>query len=456
MKPAESKNRTDPPPRLSWLAWLKWVATEDHCEWANRYVYWLKSPLGILLLCGVFALLCGVFVAPQVLLLLAVVAAVVLVGAAWPSVAVRGLRCQLIYAAPRGREGKPTQARLVVTNRWPWPVWGLAIDDPAFAHAVGQTPDAPAAAEPTANGPTASGPTATQVALARIDGWSRSSYNWSFVPPRRGVYPSREVRIVTGFPFGLRRAARPVEVRRSLTVWPETFWLPPLEDQQTRRDWGGELSETAVGMDGTRLGARDFRPGDSLRDVHWAKSARHERLIVSEREASVVADCTVVVDVDPAHHAGVGGQSTLEWSLKIAASICESAASGRGRVNLWLGGVRHTSGAGGAKLAKLLDGIARFGAATQAGTAEGGGAASAGPAPAAQHARPGESVISIGTDASGHLAGRAIVLSRRAFDSRAPSTQAPHGWIQIEAAADVPGQVLRGWRGVKRGLRHDH
>ena len=90
-----SVNQSNPhsPPRSkrSWFAWIVWVAAEDHCEWANRYVYWLKTPLGVLLSCAVFSLLCGLFYAPQAFLLLAVIAAVVAVGIAWPGIAVRGL-----------------------------------------------------------------------------------------------------------------------------------------------------------------------------------------------------------------------------------------------------------------------------------------------------------------------------------------------------------------------------
>lgn len=421
------------PSKRSWLTWLTWLATEDHCEWANRYVYWLKTPLGVLVLCALFSLLCGLFVAPQVFVLLVVILAVVAVGYAWPGIAVRGLNCRLVFSASRGREGKPTAAKLIVTNRWPWPVWGLAVDDPAFARATGalatgQTSDADA----------------TPVALSRIDGWSRNSYDWTFIPPLRGVYPSSEVRVVTGFPFGLRTAARAVEVERTLTVWPETFWLPPLQQHQSRRDWAGELSESMVGTDGTRLGVRDYRQGDSLRDVHWAKSARHERLIVSEREASIVEDYKVVVDVDPENHSGSGSNSTLEWALKIAASICESVCSSRGRVELWLGSERISTGAGGEQLAELLDSIAKFDALSPSRESANRTKRSA------QHTH----IISVGTEASVGLNGRSIVLRRDALAGcKENQEDVSSGWINIESSDDVPGQVLRGWRATTRSVR---
>lgn len=433
MNAIESNPPVSPSSDRTWLAWLAWLATEDHCEWANKYVQWVKSPLGILLVSALFSLLCGLFVATQAFLLLAVILAVVFVGLAWPSIAVRGVRCRLVFTSARGREGKPTQAKLIIANRWPWPVWGLAVEDPAFAKAVG------ACCSTQETGRTFE----TPVALARIDGWSRSSFHWNFIPPLRGIYPNRQVQIVTGFPFGLHRASRRVEVDRCLTVWPETFWLPPLEQRHSRQDWSGELSESLVGTDGTRLGVRDYRQGDNVRDIHWAKSARHERLIVSEREASVVENYRVIVDVDPSSHTGTGSGSTLEWALKIAASICESVATGRGRVELWLGEQRIVA-SGGKQLVTLLDDISRFDPA----------ALPSKPAPTASRQISSAHLIHVGTDAAQALSGRSIVLNRGAFSPQTTNQEASEfGWITIDSTGDIPGQILRGWRATRRRLR---
>ncbi|MEM9657718.1 MAG: DUF58 domain-containing protein [Planctomycetota bacterium] len=428
MSLSESKPPPSPQSKRSWFDWLLWIATEDHCAWANRYVYWIKTPLGILLSCAFFALLCGLFMAPQAFVLVGVIAAVIGVGMAWPGIAMKGLRCRLVFTSRRGREGQPARAKLIVTNRWPWPVWGLAIDDSAFGGAsrvFGEQSE-------------------SAMALARVDGWSRSTYYWTPTPQLRGMYPRCEIRMFTGFPFGLRRASRPVEVSRALTVWPSTFWLPPLEDHLRRRDWSGTSSDALVGTDGTRLGVRDYRHGDNLRDVHWAKSARHERLMVSEREAPVVADCKVIVDVDPRRQAGSGGDSTLEWSLRIAASVCESVIGQRGRVELWFGGERIGAGSGADSLECLLDGVARFDAAAQPARRD----CSPPPRSVSQY------VVSIGTDVSPSLSERSIVLRRRAFDERNPDQEnRQDSWIYVDASTDVPGQVLQGWRSRTRRLR---
>ncbi len=431
MNPNNAPRAKQSKAKRSWGDWLRWVLTEDHCEWANQYVNWLKTPLGILLCCAVFSLLCGLFVAPQVYLLLAVIAAVVLVGIVWPGIAVRGLRCRLVFTAVHGREGKPTQAKLIVTNRWPWPVWGLAVDADAFTHAV-EFPEEAAT---------------TPVALARIDGWSRCSYNWTFVPTLRGVYPHREVLLTTGFPFGLRRASLVAQVERSLTVWPETFWLPPLEEHQCARGWNGDLDDQRVGVEGTRLGVREYRVGDNLRDVHWAKSARYDRLIVNEREAVVTQDYRVVVDTDPSRHVGQGPDSTLEWSLRIAASICESVVGQQGSVDLILGNHRVARGAGPEALSRMLDGIARFDSQSPMRQNVPRHRASSG------RSAPTK-VVSISPQPAEGLSQKGIALHHGSSSQEPGSNRlAPSPWIMVTMPGNVPEQVLHGWRRPARRLQ---
>lgn len=412
-----------PTPTRTWIEWLRWIAVEDHLEWANPYVACLRTPLGVLICGAVAALLCGLCVAPQGYAIFGAILSVIALGLAWPWIAMKGVRGELDFATRRGREGKPFVADFVVVNRWPWPVWGLAVSDPLLA---GQR-DGEAV-----------------LALARIEGWSRATFKCTLTPEQRGLYPRQEVSLGSGFPFGLYTASRPVDVAKKLIVWPETFWLPPLADGASRPDWRGETSDACVGMQGTRLGPREHRPGDSLRDVHWAKSARYDQLIVSEREDASVEDHTVVVDIDPRRHAGDGPDSTLEWSLRIAASICEAVVGQRGSVSLWLGDEPLTANTPGDDLRRLLDAIAML---------EPGGRANAGKS--RRRARTW-STIAIGTEQTPRTGERFLCVRPRSSPSRteASSEGSAGAWIAVDAPGDVAGQVLRGWRsGVRRPSR---
>ncbi|MEN1678410.1 MAG: DUF58 domain-containing protein [Planctomycetota bacterium] len=409
------KTHRDETAKRTWLEWLAWIAITDHCPWANIYVAQLRTPLGVMLMSAMCALLCGLFIAPQGFAVFGAITSVVLIGLAWPWIAMRGISCRVVFVGQRGREGQPTPAKLVVTNRWPWPVWGLAVDDPL-------SPERD-------RGPA--------VALARINGWSRSTFDCSFTPKRRGRFPKPGVSLGTGFPFGLYQSTKPVTAPQPLIVWPQTFWLPPIEVGAPRRHWTGVLSDSLTGTQGTRHGVRTFRPGDELRDVHWAKSARHDQLIVNEREASTVQRLALFVDVEPARHAGSGADSSLEWTLRIAASICESVAAQQGVIELWLG-QKQLVAEGKVALGGVLDAIALLDPSDEADSV-------------APTRRPpvenAVSAIAIGTDASPTRCEHSIVLDARGFGSQRLAADKRLGaWIPVSSPDDVPGQVLRGWR----------
>jgi len=272
------------------------VLTYDFCPWANRWLYWIKQPIASLGFAAVVAGACAIFVKPVALVALAAVLVVLLLGYLWPSLSVRGLSCELRFPQERSTEGAPVRTLLQVRNRWPWPVWGIAVEGGFGGEA--------------------------SVALARVAGWSTTEFEWSFTPVCRGEYPTQTPRLVTGFPFGLRTARRPVNVERTMLVWPRLMSLDTLLDAAETRPSDDLCSDRRVGDSGDMTGTRPFRDGDSLRRVHWAQTARQGRMIVCERQAPAQAAIRVVFDSDARLHRGSGSDSTLEWSIRIAASVC--------------------------------------------------------------------------------------------------------------------------------------
>ena len=100
---------------------------------------------------------------------------------------------------------------------------------------------------------------------------------------KRGVAPVFRWEMGSTFPGGLWRVREHGWHRVPVTVFPRPV-LPAefgdpravLDDEdgvlwQPKPDWGGDF-----------LGIRDFQPGDPLKQVHWAASARAQRLVVRE------------------------------------------------------------------------------------------------------------------------------------------------------------------------------
>ena len=326
-----------------WRAFQRVQATANHdfCPWANRYVYWLKQPIGWFVIAASASLLIGLTLAPQGIVMFAAIMAFMLMGVLWPWIEMRGLGCRLRFVKSRLREGESVRIRLDIVNRWPWPVRGLAIERGFFAEADG-------AGNPTA------------VALARVPGWSKSSCYWEFRPPRRGVYPAERPVLATGFPFGIWHARREIEVVGELIVWPQMVRLdsvPPVRGQDFAV--AGMLSNH-TGNEGDVLGVRPYRQGDSLRKIHWPQTARHDRLIVCERQATARRTVRVTIDTRPAFHRGSVTQGTLEWAIRIGATVCRQFHAHNSRVECILGGRCLVAEPGPVGIQRLLDSLARF------------------------------------------------------------------------------------------------
>ena len=410
--------------------WLRSLLLEDHCAWANRYVYWLKSPLGVLGMTAVASLLLGLFVAPQGYVLLAAIMAVIVTGLAWPKIGIRGLECEIAFVATRAREGKPTPVEVRISNRWPFPVWGLMIEDGFFDVEPGENRSA--------------------VALARISGWSRTTFRWDFTPEQRGRYPKVTPSLATAFPFGLWTARKPVRVEGSIVAWPQTFWLPPYPLTAAHKAWTGEPSDAHAGTEGERIGVREHRHGDSMRFVHWAKTARHDRLIVSEREGAALRTASVRVDTDPHSHTGAGVDSTMEWSIRIAASVADTFLAQGAQIEMQLGRESGTFAAGRSDQARMMDWLAEY-KPTESDSSQ--AAAEAG-----RPRRKPSTRLRIGTTRSEPATGEAtILLDADAFstDNRAAvSPSSGSSWILVNEPSQVADQLLNGWRRASREISH--
>ena len=298
----QARCRTSPSTAKTPRRPLVWLLEYDFCPWANRWLYWMKRPIASLALAGLAALACAIFVKPLALVACGATLVVVLLGYVWPSVAVRGLDCSIRFTQTRVSENEPATARVRIVNRWPWPVWGMSLEG-GFD-----------------GGNEGGNPRAASVALARVAGWATTEFEWSFIPRCRGEYPSQPPRLVTGFPFGLRHASRPVTVEQPLLVWPQIVPLETLLDAAETRPSDDSYSDHRVGDSGDMTGTRPFRDGDSLRRVHWAQTARHGRMIVCERQAPAQSAIRVVFDSAQHLHRGSGGNSTLEWSIRLAST----------------------------------------------------------------------------------------------------------------------------------------
>jgi len=144
---------------------------------------------------------------------------------------------------------------------------------------------------------------------------------------RRGHYPSSSATLQYGGPLGLVVSRRTFKLPLNLTVYPHYY---PVERLQTT---GEDRFELGQGIKTTAAiefyGSREYQYGDSLKHIHWRNTAKTGHIMLKEFEQSGLGLVSVVFGTDSDF--GAGRDTTLEYSIKITASLAKLCAdSGRG------------------------------------------------------------------------------------------------------------------------------
>lgn len=333
-------------PKLSLENWFRRFAAVlslDFFPQANRWVYWLKNPIWVLVLAITGSALCGVFLNPFIFVITGALAVTTIVGTVLPWIAIKNISCQILFDVPRSTVGKSALVRLRIHNRSWLPVWGLSLIE-GFTSSEVQN-----AATESDEG----------LAFRCVRGRSTVEYSWGFQPRKRGIFPLNDIaKIETSFPFGLCRFQRTAEFNGRLIVWPETVTLDGLPDSVQCESIQDQFSDRRVGEFGDMLGTRQYRQGDSLRRVHWAQTARQGELIVVERQAPVSSVAKVAVDLSPDSHAEATRSATTEQCVRIAASLCESLLRQGCHVELHVGQEVFVGSSSTAGLNTVMDALA--------------------------------------------------------------------------------------------------
>lgn len=116
-----------------------------------------------------------------------------------------------------------------------------------------------------------------------------------FLFPRRGLAHVSAIDSYTRYPFGFVLKKRRLRVSSDVIVYPRI-----LSDDGSREHFRAVFGEESVaGRPGTGNEIHSFREyarGDSLRQVHWKKSASLGRWIMKQHEADAARSLHVVVD----------------------------------------------------------------------------------------------------------------------------------------------------------------
>jgi uncharacterized protein (DUF58 family) len=143
----------------------------------------------------------------------------------------------------------------------------------------------------------------------------------SFLFPRRGLAHVNAIDSYTRYPFGFFLKKRRLRVTSEVIVFPKLL-AGGASTERVRATSGEQTSANRAGVGSELHSFRDYTRGDSLRHVHWKKSASLGRWIMKQTDAETGKSVHVVVD--PYLPKG-GSADELEEMISAAATFIHHA-----------------------------------------------------------------------------------------------------------------------------------
>jgi uncharacterized protein (DUF58 family) len=278
-------------------------------------------------LCILMVLIGVVFHAPAMAVLPVFLLLTVLAGTWWNNRALNDLVYQRRILRRRAFPGELVEVDLLVENNKLLPVPWLRVVD-----------EWPLAAPPSDRdvlGPSRQQDMGSLTNVFALRWYERVRRRYVLHAQRRGVFGLGPTRLVSGDVFGLFQAERVIEEQDFLVVYPRVYSLPelglpskePFGDTRARRQLFEDPSRT--------MGARDLRPGDSFRHVHWPATARRQQLQTRVYEPTTTLTTMLCLNVAtlPRPWEGIL-EDLLERTISVAASLAAYAADQRYSIGL--------------------------------------------------------------------------------------------------------------------------
>ena len=166
-------------------------------------------------------------------------------------------------------------------------------------------------------------------ALARGE---TAGFSYGLRCPVRGVHDLGTIVVQVRDRWGLRVWERRHVEPRAIRVYPRVAPLRSLPRPRRTQTSIGDYVSRALG-EGIEPGdIRQFAPGDAIRQVNWRASLRLGTLYVTQHQREHNADVVLMLDtlaeVGPAHG------TTLDWSVRAAASLATAYLARKDRVGL--------------------------------------------------------------------------------------------------------------------------
>jgi uncharacterized protein (DUF58 family) len=156
---------------------------------------------------------------------------------------------------------------------------------------------------------------------------------------KRGYYQIGPARLTSGDLFGLVRSSSGQLGPDYMTVYPQIIPLVEL-GLPSRLPFGTIASQQRLFEDPARpAGVREYRSGDSQRQINWKASAHANHLLVRRYQPAISLETAILLDLNKESYGKKDWRYHTEWAIVIAASLAAHLVNQRQPVGLISNGI---------------------------------------------------------------------------------------------------------------------
>lgn len=175
--------------------------------------------------------------------------------------------------------------------------------------------------------------------VVTLGGRQSSTHTYHVKGLQRGYYQLGPLRLTSGDLFGLAKTRVGLLPPDYLTVYPRIVPLTHL-GLPSRLPFGTIASHQRLFEDPARpMGVRDFRSGDSLRQINWKASAHTQKMLVRTFQPAISLETVILLDLHSADYERRDRLYWTEWAVVVAASLATHLVNQRQAVGLTSNGV---------------------------------------------------------------------------------------------------------------------
>jgi len=171
--------------------------------------------------------------------------------------------------------------------------------------------------------------------IVDMRGGERSTINYRFVCPLRGIYQLGPVSLRSQDVYGLFYDQVNIEDLQNITVFPRVEDVKDIIIKaKSMKLYPGATPVKRPGSGSEFFLVRDYLPGDPFKNINWKQYASKGRLLVNEHEVEAVSDMVIILDAREYAKYGTEANSPIMFGARAAATMTNFFLKRRDSVGL--------------------------------------------------------------------------------------------------------------------------